>query len=78
MMRCVGYVEEAVHGFCSRNPNGKTPFGRPGHSRVGNIKTYSRNMMDKNWTDLLPDRHVAGNSKYGELLGLIKCAEFVD
>ena len=30
------------------------------------------------WTDLAEDRdNVAGNSKHGESLGLMKCAEFV-
>jgi hypothetical protein len=39
----MGYVacmgKEAVNSFCPGNTNGKTPFGRPRHRRVDNIKT---------------------------------------
>jgi len=41
--RYMGYVacmgKEAVNSFCPGNLNGKTPFGRPRHRRVDNIKT---------------------------------------
>jgi hypothetical protein len=41
-MRYVGYVacmvNGFVHSFCSRNPNGKTPFGRPKHRRWETLK----------------------------------------
>ena len=63
-----------------RETERKTPFGTPSHRRVDNIKTDIREIWCRAKTGISNSgqRHVAGNSKHGEALGFIKCAEFVD
>jgi hypothetical protein len=55
------------------------PFGRPRHRRVENIKIDIQETGWKTWIGLdWLSTGTRGNScKHGEMLGVIKCGEFV-
>jgi hypothetical protein len=68
-----------VHEFCLGNRTERRHLEHPVTEGWITLKQIFKKYEAGQGLDyLLQDRHMAGNSKHGEALGLMKCAEFVD